>query len=199
MRNDARSSCCQKARSSGVDREPGEIEGSPRRPDPALPLVVAEHAAAEGHPLEDAADELAVLASLGSGELRAELVELPRIDDDAVGACVADRVAVAPAELDAPAGALCGREPEQVRLVGNSPREAAADPALLGRCEPAPLPGLGADLGLEHGRVAPLLVRVDRDARLPVHAVGADVDADPWGMPEPAIAFISRVRSSSSK
>ena len=61
-----------------------------------------------------------MLSSLGSGELRAELVELPGIDDDAGGARMADRVAVATAELDSPGRALCGREPQESRLVGDA-------------------------------------------------------------------------------
>ena len=163
------------------DREPGEVESPPRRPHESLPLAVAEHPTAKGHPLEDAADELAVLASLGSGELRAELVELPGIDDDAVGAGMADRVAVATAELDSPGRALCGREPQESRLVGDASCEPAADLALLVGRESPTLPGLGADLGLEHGRVTALSIRVDGDARLSVHAVAADMDADAGG------------------
>jgi hypothetical protein len=61
----------------GRQRNPGEIERAPSRPDEALAFGVAENAAAEGHPLEDAADELAVLTALRTGKLRAELVELP--------------------------------------------------------------------------------------------------------------------------
>ena len=163
------------------DRKSGEVERPPRRPYEALPFAVAEHPAAEGHSLEDTADELPVLTPLSSGELCPELVELPGIDDDSIGACVPDRVAIAPAELDAPAGALRGRKPKESRLVGNPAREPAADLALLFGRELPPLPGLGADLRLEHGRVAALPVRVDGDARLSVHAVAADVDANALG------------------
>lgn len=46
-----------------------------RLPDEALALGVAEHAPSEGHPLEDAAHEFAVLPPLRPGELRPELVQ----------------------------------------------------------------------------------------------------------------------------
>ena len=90
---------------------------------------------------------------------------------------VADRVAVAPADLDAPAGALGGREPKQLGQVRDPAREAAADASLLVAGQVAPLPGRGARLGLEHRRVAAAGVAPDQVARIAVDAVGADVDA----------------------
>src|SRR6266545_373111 len=164
-----------------VGGQRGEPEHSTGRPDEALALGVVEHPPSEAEALEDAADELPVQPALRAGELGAELVELPRIDPDARLTRVADSVAVAAAELEAPADPLCRREAEESRLVRNAAGEAPAHAALFRRGEVPPLPRRGADEGLEHRRVAATLIDADECARIAVDPVGADMHASPGG------------------
>src|SRR5439155_13711632 len=114
-----------------VDRQLGEPKGPPAHPDEPLEHGVVELAAAQGQPLEDSAQELAPQSPLASGDLRAELVELPRIDDDSLEPRVTDRVAIAATDLDAPADALGRRKTQQGGIVGYAPGEAPTDPRLF--------------------------------------------------------------------
>ena len=109
-----------------VDRAQCEPKRRASRPDPSLHLLVTEHRATERESLEFPPDKLAVLQALRAGELGAELVELPRIDDHVQTARVPDRVAVAPPDLDTPPRSLGGREAKQLGQVRHPSRETAA-------------------------------------------------------------------------